>query len=91
MCVCGDTYTKLIYSVGHMDNDEDGRCDECQMSIENDSEEDNAPSCACICHEDGITSILYKLLSLIQRYFKVDLLGKVLKMEQTCSCGMSHY
>lgn len=87
-CICGDTYTEIIYASGHIDNDGDSNCDSCYEPIETD---DNEPECKCICHETGIVSILYKILVTVQRYFKVDLIGKVFKMGKLCECGEYHY
>ncbi len=88
-CICGDTYTEIIYASGHIDNDGDTNCDSCYEPIE--TEENDEPECKCICHEKGIFGIVYKILVTVQRYFKVDLIGKVFKMGRLCECGEYHY
>lgn len=88
-CICGDTYTEIIYASGHIDNDGDSNCDSCYEPIE--TEENDEPECKCICHEKGIFGIVYKILVTVQRYFKVDLIGKVFKMGRLCECGEYHY
>ena len=91
-CSCGDTYSKVLYATGHKDNDGNGRCDECPEYIEDsENENENKPDCKCICHETGIHSFLYRIFSYIQRYFKIDLIGKVFKLGQICKCGEYHY
>lgn len=90
-CSCGDAYSKIIYAAGHNDADGNGRCDGCDEVIKNSEDNENDTDCKCICHETGIFSVLYKILSTLQRYFKIDLLGNVLKMGQVCACGEYHY
>lgn len=87
-CECGNRYSEVIPALGHKDDNRDGYCDDCREDIDGFVDENE---CLCICHEEGAGSILYKILLFIQRYFKIDLLKKVMKMNRVCECGVYHY
>ena len=87
-CECGNRYSEVIPALGHKDDNRDGYCDDCREDIDGFVDENE---CLCICHEEGAGSILYKILLFIQRYFKVNLLKKVFKMNRICECGVYHY
>ncbi len=64
----------------HEDNDNNGKCDECNDKVYGDDGEKN---CSCICHKDNwFAKIIYKILRFFWKLFKI---GK------SCDCGTVHY
>ena len=55
-CSCGHSYTKQISVTDHADGDNDGFCDNCNVSV---------AACSCICHSTGFNHFLY----IIVRFF----------------------
>ncbi|MBR3817401.1 MAG: InlB B-repeat-containing protein [Clostridia bacterium] len=67
-------------ATGHIDDNNDGKCDGCKKQMEGDEAADN---CNCICHKDGwFSQIIYKILRFFWKLFKI---GK------SCDCGTVHY
>ena len=68
---------EAIESLGHIDDDHDGKCDTCgdtiYISIEN---------CKCNCHRKGIAKLFFKIGLIFQKIFKKN---------RICKCGVSHY
>ncbi|MCM1544497.1 MAG: hypothetical protein NC110_04275, partial [Ruminococcus sp.] len=77
--VCGNSYTDgEVKATGHNDNDGDGYCDNCNKLLnENPSE-----NCSCMCHKTGFVGMIYKLIRIFWKLFK---------MKQICDCGAVHY
>ncbi len=75
---CGTIFTarETVPATGHADNNGDGKCDNCGVSL-NPSE-----GCSCACHKGGFSGFIYK----IARFF-----WKLFKIHQTCECGVKHY
>lgn len=63
-CSCGDTYSKTLYATGHIDNDDDGICDECLEAIEKD--------CTCNCHRSGIMIVIWKVIQFFYKLFGIN-------------------
>jgi hypothetical protein len=60
-CTCGATKEIELPSLGgHIDENEDGICDECSESIEN---------CNCNCHKSGIIGFIWKIFNFINKLF----------------------
>lgn len=74
-CSCGASYSKTLYATGHIDNDSDNICDECDKIINND--------CDCICHSSSrLLNFIWKILSFLNRLFGTN---------ATCECGVAHW
>ena len=76
-CLCGDTYTEVIPSKGHHDEDADGTCDACGLAMG-----DVSKDCSCRCHKTGLNKFIYKIILIFWKLFRIN---------KTCACGMAHY
>ena len=47
-----------------------------------DSADDNADDCSCMCHKSGFMGFIWMIINFFQKLFKSN---------QICSCGISHY
>ena len=56
-----------------------------------DKDDSDTDECECICHDDGIFGLIYKIIALVQHFTKVDLLSKIFHIGQVCDCGIAHY
>lgn len=88
---CNDIQRQIIPKLAHIDADGNGVCDSCENTDtpdvpdtpnEPDVPEDTSANCSCRCHKGGLSSLLFKLVLLFQRF---------LRLNQTCACGASHY
>ena len=70
-CLCGETVITAEPATGHIDKDTDGVCDTCGEVI-----------CTCSCHQSGFKGLIYKLLRIFWKLFRVN---------KTCACGAVHY
>ncbi len=72
-CTCGDSY--IADEVPAVDHDYvDGVCSFCGKS--------KADDCTCNCHKTGFTGIIWKILRIFYRIFKIN---------PVCACGAAHY
>ena len=85
---CLEVQTLTLEKTPHSDANNDNKCDYCQFVL---SDTDSKEECMCVCHDNDVGNFIYKILVAIQRLFKVDLLSKVLHIEQYCKCGIAHY
>lgn len=69
---------------GHIDENHDGYCDNCNEYIAD-------KNCSCICHTDGLWGLLYKIIYTLDKIVEVDLLEKVFNLGQFCKCTVAHY
>ncbi len=64
---------------GHVDSDNNGKCDECNSAVYGDG----TGYCGCICHkENWLMRIIYKILRFFWKLFKIG---------HSCDCGAVHY
>ncbi len=79
-CRCGYSYEDNYTDISlHKDADLDGSCDTCLAGVIDDGEEVN---CTHICHSKGIPGIFWKVINLINRFFRTN---------PVCECGAAHY
>ncbi len=86
-CSCGDSYSTRISALGHIDSNNDNRCDRCGTIINNTPDTPNNPdtpdtpsqTCNHLCHKGGF-------IWAIVRFF-----WKLFKTNKYCSCGAAHY
>ncbi len=78
-CSCEDSYSEVIYASGHTYGD-DGICDNC--NYEKPAETLPSDDCNCNCHKKGISSLIWKILRIFYRIFRIN---------PVCSCGVAHY
>ena len=76
--VCGYTQNKTVYPAkGHVDNDSDGICDECEYN------KNYSSYCSCLCHhKNGFVQLIYKIIRFLWKIFNVH---------KVCECGRVHY
>lgn len=70
-CLCGEIVITAEPATGHIDKDADGVCDACNEVI-----------CTCSCHQSGFKGLIYKLLRIFWKLFRIN---------KTCACGAVHY
>lgn len=78
---CGVTINKqeTIPSTGHIDENNDGLCDDCGKVME---EHDPSENCTCMCHKTGFMQFIYKIVRIFWILFGTN---------KTCNCGVAHY
>ena len=69
---------EIIEATAHIDNDNDGICDDCN----NDLNSNNEQECDHACHKSGIAGFFWQ----ITRFF-----NKLFRTNQYCECGAAHY
>lgn len=72
ICSCGDNYTEVLPAKGHTFSG--SICKTCGY--------DKADSCSCNCHKSGLSALLWKILNIFYKLFKLN---------STCNCGVAHY
>ncbi len=74
----------IIPATGHIDNTNDGKCDDCHgLMYDSDGNNKDDSSCGCMCHNDSwLMQLFYKIF----RFF-----WKLFKTNQSCACGFQHY
>ncbi len=82
ICFCGDTYSEIISATGHVY--QNGICNKCGdvEDVTPDVPEDPSDDCSCNCHKKGISGLIYKILLIFWKIFKLN---------PVCSCGVAHY
>ncbi len=79
-CSCGDKYTEEIPALGHIDENNDNRCDRCGVNTgASDTPDTPSENCSHICHKGGF-------IWAIIRFF-----CKIFRTNKYCSCGAAHY
>lgn len=76
----GGGLTKEIYpALGHVDGDNDGKCDECNSKLY----DEDTNNCSCMCHKEGwLMKFIYKIVNFFWKLFKIN---------HSCACGATHY
>ncbi len=57
-CECGHSYTESIYRLGHVDDDDNGRCDRCDVTV-----------CDHMCHKTGFMGFIWKIVLFFSKLF----------------------
>lgn len=65
ICSCGLTEEEVIPATGHGDADNDGKCDNCSVSLTNEPEEPSAPA-----EKDNVFSFLKSFLNSLLDFFR---------------------
>ncbi len=73
-----DIGKKVIAAIGHVDENDDGDCDNCGKDLGTHSDR-----CGCICHKDNL--LMHFLFKIINFFWKLFKIGK------SCECGNVHY
>lgn len=71
--------SRAIPTINHVDNDGDNICDVCSERIKGSS---SGSSCSHMCHKDGFSGFIWKLVNLFNKLFKIN---------KECSCGKYHW
>lgn len=88
---CDDMVVFNEKAYAHYDENEDGKCDECSVSIEvNLPDEPETPDepgtsqekCTCNCHKSGFFEFIWKILCFFYRLFGIN---------PVCDCNVNHY
>ena len=78
--VCGDSYTEKIPAHGHIDVNNDNRCDRCGVKTGTPNTPDTpSQNCSHLCHKGGFIWV-------IVRFF-----CKLFGTNKYCTCGVAHY
>lgn len=64
ICNCGDSYSEVITSNGHIFDAHDENCQTCGF--------DRTDNCSCNCHKGGIAGFFFKIILFFQRIFKTN-------------------
>lgn len=67
-CACGDTYTETIKATGHIFEDGESKCTNCDY--------DKAEGCSCNCHKNGIAKFFFNFILFFQKLFKANKICK---------------
>ena len=67
----------------HVDENADEYCDLCELYFP-------SLTCFCVCHAKTIGAFVYKLFTLLDRFFGTRLLEKVFNISDYCVCGLKH-
>lgn len=82
-CTCGDTYVAdYVDALGHIDSDNDGKCDICEDELSAVTPTDPTETCSCMCHKSGFSGFIWKILRFFYKLFGTN---------KTCGCGIAHY
>lgn len=73
---CPYTETRTIKATGHVDKNNDGKCDSCNTKLE------SGKDCSCNCHKGGIAGFFFKIILFFQKLFRTN---------KICKCGVAHY
>ena len=67
----------------HNNTNNDEYCDVCELYL---------PSldCLCVCHAKTIGAFVYKLFTILDKFFGTKLLEKVFDISEYCVCGLKH-
>ncbi len=80
---CGDSYTKKIPALGHIDSNNDGKCDRCAVKTGTPTTPDTQnENCTHICHSGGLAGFIWKIIRIFCKIFKTN---------RSCTCGIAHY
>ena len=72
--------TQTVAATGHIDNDNDGTCDNCGTDLGTNNPANN---CKHMCHKTkGILKFFWKIFNFFNKLFKI---------KQYCSCGAKHW
>lgn len=58
VCECGHSYTETVYRLGHVDDDDNGSCDRCGVSV-----------CSHMCHKTGFMGFIWKIVLFFSKLF----------------------
>lgn len=74
--VCGNINKAVVEKKEHVDENDDGICDNCNSRISS-----NNKKCSHICHKSGIAGFVWKILNFFYRLFGIN---------ERCECGAMH-
>ncbi len=60
-CECGYAYEESISRLGHVDSDNNGRCDRCDVSV-----------CSHMCHKTGFMGFIWKIVLFFSKLFGIN-------------------
>lgn len=81
--ICDDTYTEKIPALGHIDENNDGKCDRCAVKTGTSTTPDTQnENCTHICHSGGLAGFIWKIIRIFCKIFKTN---------RSCTCGIAHY
>lgn len=60
-CECGYSYTESIYMLGHIDEDDNDKCDRCSVVV-----------CSHMCHKTGIMGFIWKIVLFFSKLFGLN-------------------
>ncbi len=76
-CTCGYSYEKTISAIGHVFNDGELKCSNCDY--------DKTKDCSCICHsENAIIKFINKIVFFFRKLFGMS-------EYRHCNCGVAHW
>lgn len=61
---CGDSYSEVITAKGHIDQNGDGKCDNCDYIYDN--------TCDHMCHKSGFMGFIWKIVRFFWKLFKMN-------------------
>ena len=61
---CGDSYSEVIAAKGHVDQNGDGKCDNCDYIYDN--------TCDHMCHKSGFNGFIWKIVRFFWKLFKMN-------------------
>lgn len=61
---CGDSYSEVIIAKGHIDQNGDGKCDNCDYIYDN--------TCDHMCHKSGFMGFIWKIVQFFWKLFKMN-------------------
>lgn len=76
--LCGHSYSEIINATGHKDDNNDGKCDNCETEMDTKSSK-----CTHMCHSKcKFVKFFWKIFNFFNRIFRI---------RQYCSCGAKHW
>lgn len=78
---CGHEVEKVLPKTEHIDNDDNGYCDECGIEL---APHNPTTHCSCNCHKSGIVKFFWKIANFFHKIFKME-------KYHYCDCGAAHW
>ncbi len=78
--ICGETASRTVPALGHIDENRDGSCDRCKVQLQG---EEPGEHCKHICHsENNFLKFVWIVICFICKIFNTN---------KKCSCGVNHW